>query len=130
MLDYDDLALAEHDRAECEAADREAAMDALTDRVQREIERDVMACTELDDTTDRIVFVSDFARPELEGEVNDITIRFLTAEATAPAGIKQAILLLIGQWFDNRAAATDGPMIAAPNTVDALLCNHRSFSTE
>lgn len=50
-LDYDDLALADHDRAECEAADREAAMDALTDRVQVEIERDVMACTELGDLT-------------------------------------------------------------------------------
>ena len=49
MLDYDDYALAEHDRAECEAADREAAMDALTDRVQKELERDVMACTELGD---------------------------------------------------------------------------------
>lgn len=49
MLDYDDYALAKHDRAECDAADREAAMDALTDRVQREIERDVMACTELGD---------------------------------------------------------------------------------
>lgn len=48
-LDYDDLALADHDRAECEAADREAAMDALTDRVQVEIERGVMACTELGD---------------------------------------------------------------------------------
>lgn len=50
-LDYDDLALAEHDRAECAAADREAAMDALTDRVQVEIERDVLACTELGDLT-------------------------------------------------------------------------------
>lgn len=42
MLDYDDYALAKHDRAECEAADRQAAMDDLTDRVQREIEQDVM----------------------------------------------------------------------------------------
>lgn len=49
MLDYDDYALAKHDRDECEAADREAAMDDLTDRVQREIEQDVMACTELGD---------------------------------------------------------------------------------
>ena len=48
-LDYDDYALAENDLAECEAADRQAAMDALTDRVQVEIERDVMACTELGD---------------------------------------------------------------------------------
>lgn len=49
MLDFDDLALAEHDRAECEAAERAAAMDALIDRVQLDIERDVMACTELGD---------------------------------------------------------------------------------
>lgn len=42
MLDFDDLALAEHDRAECEAADRQAALGELTDRVQLEIERDVM----------------------------------------------------------------------------------------
>ena len=54
-LDYDDLALAEHDRAECEADDRQAAMDALTDRVQVEIERDVMACTELGDLSKGVV---------------------------------------------------------------------------
>ena len=49
MLDYDDYALAKHDRDECEAAEREDAMDALTDRVQREIEQDVISCTELGD---------------------------------------------------------------------------------
>ena len=48
-LDYDDLALAEHDRAECEAAARQAAMDVLTDRVQVEIERDVRAVLESGD---------------------------------------------------------------------------------
>lgn len=42
MRDYDDLALAEHDRAECEAAERSLALGELTDRVQLEIERDVM----------------------------------------------------------------------------------------
>ena len=49
MLDYDDYALAKHDRAECEAADRESAIADLIDRVQLEIERDVMACTEMGD---------------------------------------------------------------------------------
>lgn len=48
-LDYDDYALAQHERAEDEAAARQEAMDKLIDRVQVEIERDVMACTELGD---------------------------------------------------------------------------------
>lgn len=65
-LDFDDLALAEHDRAECEAADRQAAMDALTDRVQVEIERDVMACTELGDLTKGFVTA---------GEVSAMTLK-------------------------------------------------------
>lgn len=49
LLDYDDYALIQHERAEDEAAARQEAMDKLTDRVQVEIERDVMACTELGD---------------------------------------------------------------------------------
>lgn len=66
FLDYDDLALAEHDRAECEEADRKAAMDALIDRVQVEIERDVMACTELGDLTKGFVTA---------GEVSAMTLK-------------------------------------------------------
>lgn len=50
-LDYDDYALAQHERAEDEAAARQEAMDKLIDRVQVEIERDVLACTELGDLT-------------------------------------------------------------------------------
>lgn len=65
-LDYDDLALAEHDRAECEADDRQAAMDALTDRVQVEIERDVLACTELGDLSKGFVTA---------GEVSAMTLK-------------------------------------------------------
>lgn len=41
MLDYDDYALAEHDRAECEASDRKDAMDALTDKKWAQIEQQV-----------------------------------------------------------------------------------------
>lgn len=51
LLDYDDYALAQHERAEDEAAARQEAMNKLIDRVQVEIERDVMACTELGDLT-------------------------------------------------------------------------------
>lgn len=58
-LDFDDLALAEHDRAECEAAERQAAMDALTDRVQVEIERDVRTVLEAGDLSSGKVIAGD-----------------------------------------------------------------------
>ena len=100
MLDFDDLALAEHDRAECEAADREAAMDALTDRVQREIERDVMACTELGDLSKGFVTagertlggkVTEVAQPAIEAFMNVVTdnqrnLAILSKLIASPAG--------------------------------------------
>ena len=100
MLDYDDLALAEHDRAECEAADREAAVDALTDRVQREIERDVMACTELGDLSKGFVTagertlggkVTEVAQPAIEAFMNVVTdnqrnLAILSKLIASPAG--------------------------------------------
>lgn len=48
------------------------------------------------------------------------------AAADVPAAIRQAMLLLIGQWYDNREAVTVGaagsPM---PMAVDALLAPYR-----
>ena len=67
---------------------------------------------------------------QTEGEVNDITVRFVVGYATFPPSIKQAILLLIGLWYDNREAASDRPMTNLPHAVEALLANHRAFSTE
>lgn len=81
----------------------------------------------LDDTTDRIVFVEDFTEPQLRGEVNDITIRFVAGYTSLPKEMELAALLLIGLWYDNRAAASDRAMMALPHAVDALLCNHRQF---
>lgn len=65
-LDYDDYALAQHERAEDEAAARQEAMDKLIDRVQVEIERDVLACTELGDLTKGFVTA---------GEVSAMTLK-------------------------------------------------------
>ena len=48
------------------------------------------------------------------------------AAADVPAAIRQAMLLLVGQWYDNREAVTVGaagsPM---PMAVDALLAPYR-----
>lgn len=38
-----------------------------------------------------------------------------------PAGIRHALLLIIGHWYENREAATDLPMKELPLAVDALI---------
>lgn len=81
----------------------------------------------LDDTTDRLVMISDFTEPTLRGEVNDIAIRFVAGYVTVPAEIKLALLLLVGFWYDNRAAASERATMPLPHAVDALLCNQRAF---
>lgn len=75
-----------------------------------------------------VVKASDYTWPEVAEGVNNVIIRFVSGYSTVPAPIKQAILLLVGQWYDNRADATDRPLIAMPNAVEALLTNYRSFA--
>jgi uncharacterized phiE125 gp8 family phage protein len=75
-----------------------------------------------------VVKASDYTWPEVAEGVNNVIVRFVCGYSTVPAPIKQAILLLIGQWYDNRADATDRPLIAMPNAVEALLTNYRSFA--
>lgn len=48
------------------------------------------------------------------------------AAAAVPAAIRQAMLLLIGQWYDNREAVTVGAAGSLmPLAVDALLAPYR-----
>jgi uncharacterized phiE125 gp8 family phage protein len=45
---------------------------------------------------------------------------------TVPEPIKQAILLLVGAWFENREAVLTGTIVATlPFAVDALLAPYR-----
>lgn len=57
-----------------------------------------------------------------------VTVTASVGYSAVPGAVKQSILLLIGQWFDNRADATDKPLIAMPNAVEALLSNYRAYS--
>lgn len=75
-----------------------------------------------------LVRAADYTWPDVSDGVNNVVIRFVAGYATVPEALKQAILLLVGQWYDNRSAATDKPLIAMPNAVEALLTNHRSFA--
>ena len=60
------------------------------------------------------------------------TVRFVcgygTDPSTVPAGVKAAIKLLVGHWFENRAAVNVGNLVTdLPRGVDALLWPYRSF---
>lgn len=76
----------------------------------------------------RVVLNDGFQWPAVDAGVNKVTIRFVAGYTTVPPSIKHAILLLIGQWFDNRADVADKAMFATPNAVTSLLTNYRSFS--
>ena len=54
------------------------------------------------------------------------TAGYGATSAAVPAAIKQAALLLIGHWYDNRAAVNVGAAVAeVPFTVEALLQPYR-----
>jgi uncharacterized phiE125 gp8 family phage protein len=75
-----------------------------------------------------LVKASDYTWPTVSDGVNNVIVRFVAGYSTVPPSIRAAALLLIGQWYDNRAAVTEKPLIAMPNAVADLLANYRAFS--
>ena len=73
-----------------------------------------------------LVKASDYTWPDVADGVNNVIIRFVAGYAAVPASIKQAILLLIGQWFDQRADVSDKAMISVPNAFLALCHPYRN----
>lgn len=61
--------------------------------------------------------------------INAVEIRFVagygSGAANVPEGIKQAMLLLIAHWYENREPVTDMNMKEIPETVNALLWPYR-----
>jgi uncharacterized phiE125 gp8 family phage protein len=53
----------------------------------------------------------------------DYTAGFGSA-ANVPEDIKQAILLLVGEWHEFREAAINGTVNKIPNSVEALLSTY------
>lgn len=47
------------------------------------------------------------------------------AASDVPASIKQAILLLVGHWYENRTAVSEVSLKEVPMAVDALIGNER-----
>jgi uncharacterized phiE125 gp8 family phage protein len=62
------------------------------------------------------------------GTLNAVTIRFVCGYgkiAAVPKSIKQAILLMIGHWWEHREEASDFELFPVPYAVDALLSPFR-----
>jgi uncharacterized phiE125 gp8 family phage protein len=83
------------------------------------------------DTTDvpgRIVLNDGEDWPETQVVINAVRVTYVVGYATPPAPIKQAILLLIGHWFENREGVVTGTITAElPLAVEALLANYRVY---
>lgn len=54
-----------------------------------------------------------------------VSVTFVAGEATAPAAIKAAILLLIGHLYENREAVGPDAMSELPMAVSALIAPYR-----
>jgi uncharacterized phiE125 gp8 family phage protein len=80
-------------------------------------------------------FKSTFSFPSLHTERPAARIQYTAGYATSgsgdaavsstPEALKAAILLLVEHWYENRSAVAEGPMIALPFAVDALIAPFR-----
>lgn len=67
--------------------------------------------------------------PSTLDTINAVRIRFVAGYATAPTPIKHAILLLVGNWYENRESVLIDQQRPndLPFAVDALLMPYRSW---
>ena len=74
-------------------------------------------------------FVSGWSAPSLPMTgAAPVSVTFTAGYGGAedvPRSIRQAILLMVGHWYSNREAVTDGALTAMPLSVDALITPHR-----
>lgn len=69
------------------------------------------------------------AWPATLNGINAVRVTYVTGYATIPAAVKQAILLLIADWYnmrENTTLTTNQPT-EMPHAVTALLANFRSY---
>ncbi|MBV5268973.1 MAG: phage head-tail connector protein, partial [Afipia sp.] len=89
-----------------------------------------------DDLGAYVEFVSTYSFPSLNAEGSSVRAEYVAGYAnggtspnftsTVPAAIKQAIMLMIRQWFDNPSATNVGNIVSPmPFAVDALLAPYR-----
>jgi uncharacterized phiE125 gp8 family phage protein len=84
---------------------------------------------ELPDTDYRLLLNGSIyaqAWPAVGSDPEAVRVRYVAGYASVPSPIKQAILLLIGQWFVTRQAVNVGNIVnEMPFAVEALLAPYR-----
>lgn len=66
--------------------------------------------------------------PATDARPDAVSIEYTTGQQAVPASIKHAILLLIGQWYDERSAIGASNLAEMPFAVGALLTNYRALT--
>ena len=68
--------------------------------------------------------------PSVHPSAEAVRVRYVAGYDTPPAAVRQAVLLLIGQWFRNRSAVNVGNIVSSlPNGVESLLAPFRYLGT-
>ena len=66
--------------------------------------------------------------PSLAAAPDAVRVRYRAGYQYVPAPILHAMLMLIGQWYTGREAASDKPLIELPFSVEVLLSPFRVWS--
>lgn len=81
---------------------------------------------------DRVVPAYGVTWPTPRAQTDAVTVTFIAgygAAADVPAAIRQALLLLVGHWYDQRSAVNVGNIVTPmPLAVEALLAPYRVHS--
>lgn len=65
--------------------------------------------------------VSGFTWPSLYDRADAVTFTLQLGMAEVPVGIKQAALLMVANWFENREAVSDKAMMPVPFAIESLI---------
>lgn len=65
--------------------------------------------------------------PSTIREPESVRIKFTAGYDEIPTGIKHAVLLMVGHWFENREDLSDGKLVEMPLASKALLMPHRNW---
>lgn len=80
---------------------------------------------------DRLDLATGARWPQLRGDPGGVRVRFKAGSEIIPPPVKQAVLLLVGQWFRNRMAVSttgvNSNLSEVPNGVKALLGPYRTI---
>lgn len=78
---------------------------------------------------DRLDLVPGARWPQLRGDAGGVRLRYRAGSDVIPPPVKQAVLLLVGQWFRNRMAVSttgvNSNLSEVPNGVKALLAPYQ-----